>query len=366
MRAGRVAAFASCLLAMFGCSAGPTTDPAPGPDSSSSPTSSTVEEPPPPTMGAVARSVQEAMDDYEDIATGAIVLVRVGDRTRVLTSGLSDVAADEPMSPDDRFPIQSITKSIVAAAVVQLVAEGALSLDDTVQEVYPGLLPQGSRITVRHLLSHRAGLHDPTDGDLPPLADMTQDTVVEIAADHPLEFTPGSEGMYSNAGFEVLGRIVERITGTSLGAALAEGIFIPAGMAHSRLGGTPSVQGYLDGKVAEDPYFPFVRGSGGVVSTVRDIDAFYTALFHGELLDPDLVETMTTSLGPATFADDYGLGIWINRESCGVAMGHSGAGPGFNTKAWTLQGTDRSVVVMVNDGDGYSIADALASAALCP
>jgi hypothetical protein len=62
---------------------------------------------------------------------------------------------------------------------------------------------------------------------------------------------------------------------------------------------------------------------------------------------------------------DYGLGVWFNRESCGTAMGHSGAGPGFATKAWTLPGADRSVVVMVNDGDGQSIAEGFATAALC-
>lgn len=76
---------------------------------------------------------------------------------------------------------------------------------------------------------------------------------------------------------------------------------------------------------------------------------------------------MTKSMGAATpFATDYGLGVWLNRESCGKTMGHSGAGPDFSTKAWTLPHAGRSVVVMVNDGDGYTIAGSLATAALCP
>jgi D-alanyl-D-alanine carboxypeptidase len=119
--------------------------------------------------------------------------------------------------------------------------------------------------------------------------------------------------------------------------------------------------------VVDDPYRPFVPASGGVVSTVRDIDRFFTALWGGEILDPDLVKAMSEPVGVVSpFDADYGLGVWLNRESCGTAMGHSGAGAGFNTKAWTLPDARRSVVVMVNDSDGFTIADGLATAALCP
>jgi len=341
---------------------------APDADSHPSPQPpASVEQAPVPTLDEVARHVQETLTTYEGIATGAVVLIHVGERTRVLASGLADAARGKRMKSGDRFPIQSITKSIVATAVMQLVADRKLALDDTVEDALPGLLPQGRLITVGHLLSHRAGLHDPTDEDLPPLARATQDTLIDIAADHPLEFTPGSSGRYSNVGYEVLGRIVERVTRQPLAVALAENIFGPAGMTDSALLGSPSVKGYFDGKAIDDPYLRFVRASGGVVSTVRDIYRFYTALWAGKLLDPDLVEVMTKSMGAAApFATDYGLGVWLNRESCGKTMGHSGAGSGFSTKAWTLPDAGRSVVVMVNDGDGYTIADSIATAALCP
>lgn len=346
------------------CSGGDT--PEADPHASPQPSASN-EQIPGSTLEEGAGHLQERLTAYEGIATGVIVLMRVGERTRVLTSGLADVARGKQMKSGDRFPIQSLTKPMVATAVMQLVADRRLVLDDTVEDVLPGLLPQGRGITIRDLLSHRGGLHDPTDEDLPPLASTTPDTLIEIAADHPLEFPPGSSGRYSNVGYEVLGRIVEKATGESLAVALAESIFGPAGMTDSALLGSASVKGYFDGREADDPYFRFVRASGGVVSTVRDIDRFFTALWGGKLLDPDLVEVMTKSMGAANpVADDYGLGVWLNHESCGNAMGHSGAGPGFSTKAWTLPHADRSVVVMVNDGDGYTIADSLATAALCP
>ncbi|MEO5664520.1 MAG: serine hydrolase domain-containing protein [Nocardioides sp.] len=314
----------------------------------------------------MAQRIEEQLNAYEGVATGAIVLVRMGDQTRTFTSGMADVKHRRRMRPDDRFPVMSITKTMVATAVLQLVATRRLSLNDTVKDVVPGLLPQGHRITMRDLLSHRAGLYDPRDEDLPALSRMTDDSLIEVSADHPLEFRPGTSGSYSNVGYEVLGKVVEQVTGEPLGDAMEHNIFDPAGMSDTQLLGSPSVQGYYDSKAAPDPYVRFIPAAGGVVSTVGDVDRFYTALSRGDLLDEDLVATMTTPLGTIEpFNVDYGLGVWFDRESCGVAWGHSGAGPGFATKAWTLPDANLSVVVMVNDGDGHTIADGFATAALC-
>jgi D-alanyl-D-alanine carboxypeptidase len=313
-----------------------------------------------------AGDVGKALKAYEGVATGAVVLVRVGEQTRVLTSGLANVKQQRPMRPSDRFPIMSITKTMVATAVLQLVAAGKLGLDDNVEDVLPGLLPQGRRITIRNLLSHRSGLNGPPEADLPPPARWTKDSWIDAAAAHPLEFAPGSSGHYSNVGYEVLGRVVEQITGKPLRAALRQKVFGPAGMSDTTLLGSATVQGYFDSKAVDDVYFPFFPAAGGVVSTVADVDRFYRALWDGKFLDPELVRTMSKSLGVVSpWGMDYGLGVWFDRESCGIALGHSGAGPGFSTKAWTLEGTERSVVVMVNDGDGGSIADYFATTGLC-
>jgi D-alanyl-D-alanine carboxypeptidase len=285
-----------------------------------------------PTVDEVARQLSDDLELFDGVATGAIVLVRIGERTRVLASGLADVKHHRRMRPGYRFPIQSITKTMVATAVLQLVQAGRLALDDTVEEVSPRLLPQGNRITIRNLLSHRAGLYDAADEDLPPLRDMTKDTLIDVAAAHPLE----------------------------------QNVFAPAGMSRTALLGSTTVQGYFDSKAVEDAYLPFARAAGGVVSTVRDIDRFYSALWSGKLLDEELVETMTEPVGTVSpVGVDYGLGVWFSRQSCGTAMGHSGAGPGFHTRAWTLRDAHRSAVVMVNDGDGIAIADTLAAHALC-
>ena len=267
---------------------------------------------------------------------------------------MADVKHRRRMQPDDRFPIQSITKTMVATTVLQLVAAERLNLDDTVEDVVPGLLPQGHRITIRNLLVTAPGFTTRRGGHLPPPRRMTDDTLIDAAAAHPLEFPPGTSGSYSNVGYEVLARVVERVTGKPLAEAMASNVFGPAGMSDTKLLGSPSVLGYYDSKAVTDPYLRFFPAAGGVVSTVADIDRFYTALWRGDLLDKHLVATMTEPLGVvAPMGVEYGLGVWFDRESCGTAMGHSGAGPGFATKAWTLPDADRSVVVMVNDGDGF-------------
>jgi D-alanyl-D-alanine carboxypeptidase len=272
--------------------------------------------------------------------TGAIVLVRVGDQTRTFASGMADVRHRRRMRPDDRFPIESITKTMVATTVLQLVAAGKLNLDDTVEDVVPGLLPQGHRITIRNLLSHRSGLYDPGVEDLPPLSRMTDDSFIEAAAAHPLEFPPGTSSSYSNVGYEVLARVVERLTGRPLAEAMADTVFGPAGMSDTKLLGSPTVQGYRDSKAVADPYLRFVSAAGGVVSTVGDIDRFYTALWHGDLLDQQFVATMTKPVSVVANAE-YGLGVWFDGESCGTAIGHRGQGPGFSTEAWTLPDAGR-------------------------
>src|SRR5204862_3179252 len=94
---------------------------------------------------------------------GALALVREGDRTRTAAAGLADLATHRKLRPDDRFRVGSVTKTFVAAIVLELAAEGRLRLDDPVARRLPGLLPDGGRITIRDLLAHRSGLADVAD-----------------------------------------------------------------------------------------------------------------------------------------------------------------------------------------------------------
>jgi D-alanyl-D-alanine carboxypeptidase len=359
------AALVLCLAAAPGCIGDDPTNPSPSPGPAT-PSVSITDGTAALSVEDVADHVRETLAAYEGIVTGTTVLVRVGDRTQVVVSGSADLAADRATRAGDRFAIQSITKPMVAAAVLSLVADGRLALDDTVQDVLPDLLSQGPRITVEDLLSHRSGLYDAQDPDLPPLDAWTPTTLVEVALAHPLDFRPGTSGAYSNTGYEVLGLILEGVTGRPLDEVLQTLVFDPAAMSDTTLGGAYPVQGYAGSRPLDDPYLPIVRASGGVVSTVTDVDRFFTALWGGELFDRSLVAAMIEPRGiVGPWGMDYGLGVWHHRAGCGNAIGHKGQGPGFSTRAFTHTEADRSVVVMVNDGDGDQVADVFVTAALC-
>ena len=316
------------------------------------------------SLSHVEGHLRDVMRTVSGEVPGMIVLLRVADDTRVLAAGQADVDSDRPMSAQDSFPVASITKSMVAAAVMRLVARGRIALEDPVERWLPETVPQGSLITLKHLLSHQSGLHDPPARRLTP--GMGDREVVSLAAEYPLDFPPGSTSAYSNIGYMALGLILAEATGTPLGQVLHREIFRPAKMAHTRLGGSFTVVGHDDGVPLGSQDIGVPHGSGSVVSTAQDVDRFYHALWSGDLVPLHMVDIMARSTGPLMPNAEYGLGLWRQQMWCGTGVGHSGSGPGVATKAWRLEGTDRSVVVLVNDADGQATADALADAALCP
>jgi D-alanyl-D-alanine carboxypeptidase len=313
--------------------------------------------------------------------TGVEAVVRVGTESRVIVHGMANIAAKRAMRPDDRFPIASITKSMIATTVLQYVAKGRIRLSDSADTWLPGLLPS-RKITIRQLLSHRSGLHEPADRTLqhkprgaPPDATLwelinraSDMELIKASTRHPLDFPPGSDGAYSNVGYTVLGLLVERLSHKPLGTALKEAVFERADMTTTTMGGIPTVLGYDDhGKVVSNNLFVVGRGAGGVVSTAKDVDRFYRHLFAGDLLPLKLVHDMAQPTGTIPLdIGKYGLGLWIWPDRCGDGIGHSGSTYGFSTKAFTILDKHRSVVVLVNQSDTANhLSAGIADDALC-
>lgn len=324
----------------------------------------------PASFASVVTAVEDRVAVYDGIATGIIVVVRVGDRTRAVTDGLSRVEGKKPIAAGQTFPVASITKPMVATLVLQLVHEGRLALGDDLRGMLPALAGLDTPITLEQVLSHRSGLlRDLPTAQVLRLGPGATAELVEAAARHGLEFAPGTDGRYSNLGFAALGLLVEKVLDQPLGEALAERVFEPAGMDDSALGTAPDIQGYDRGKPVRNYYLEYLPGAGSVVATAGDLDAFFHALWAGRLLPDDLVTSMRESRGQVQigigFRPDYGLGLIRWHVSCGTAIGHSGRIGGFTDEAWTLEGHDRSVVVSVNDQDADSIARGIVETALC-
>ncbi|WP_104431286.1 serine hydrolase domain-containing protein [Kineococcus xinjiangensis] len=335
-RAAVAAALAASLLA---CSAAP-----PGPAAG------------PALPGIDAELLQESLDRLAATgAQGVIARITRDGQVLELRAGTARHDGAEPVPHEARFRIGSITKVFVATVVLQLAAEGRLSLDEPVSRHLPGLLPDGDRITARMLLQHTSGLVSYTDHvpiDPPALSSVEEferlrhlhhapEDLVALATSRPLEFEPGTRFEYSNTGYVVLGMLVEAVTGKPYGRVLEERVIAPLGLRATSVPGgreslpSPHAHGYerIAGQVVDvtelDPSIAWAAGE--VVSTTADLDRFLAALLGGELLPAEQLRQMrrSTPVSPA-----YGLGLQRDTLGCGaVVEGHSGSIPGFASLA---------------------------------
>jgi D-alanyl-D-alanine carboxypeptidase len=303
-------------------------------------------------------------------APGAILFIRDGRRTTRLVAGLGNVAGKTPMRANDHFKIASLTKTYTATVVLQLVAEGKLSLSDTVERRLPGLVPNGNKITIRQLLNHTSGLADfETDPRYlkPYLAGnfayhWTPRELVRMGVSHKPTFPPGRGYSYSNTNYVVAQLIVERATGRTLGAELKRRIFSPLHLDETSYPTKPGLpnpyaHGYmLLGKPPATDVTglspSLAPGSGGIVSTVEDIADFYRALLSGRVLRPAELKAMKTIVSERTgktikAGNGYGLGIGRLGSSC-VGWGHSGELPGYDVSPAFSEDGKRQVVLMIN------------------
>jgi len=294
---------------------------------------------------------------------GALLLVRNGERTVRLAAGYGNLARRTPMRVTDRFRIGSETKMFVSTVVLQLVGEGKLSLDDTVERRLPGLIPNGRDITVRQLLNHTSGLYDYAE-DKAFLAQLDNRRkvwaprrLIAIGTAHKPVFRPGASWGYSNTGYIALGMMVEAATGHTLGTELRKRIFEPLRLRATSFDTRPQIAGrYAHGysRLGKPRLYDvsFVDpslfwGAGAIVSTADDLARFHDALLRGRLLRPNLLAAMKTTV-KVTPEQGYGLGMSRWRFPCGTFWGHGGGIFGYETFAASTGDGKRHVVIALN------------------
>ena len=169
-------------------------------------------------------------------ATSASVEISDGRRVRRASSGVAEIGTSRPVPAGARFRAGSETKTFLATVVLQLVAEGKIGLDDTVESRLPGVVPDGDRITVRQLLNHTSGLYEVLRTLPSPRSEeflairfttWTTEQLVARATAYPLVFEPGTQVQYNNTGYLVLALIVQRVTGNTAAAEIERRIIRP-------------------------------------------------------------------------------------------------------------------------------------------
>jgi D-alanyl-D-alanine carboxypeptidase len=273
-----------------------------------------------------------------------------------------------------RFPIASITKMFTAVSIMQLVEQKRVNLDATVATYFPSD-PHAAQITIRQLLQHTSGLWNygdyAVDSGLATKA-TTPDAILQIVAAHPLTSTPGSNWAYSNSGYVVLGRIVERVSGEPLPKYEREHIFAPAGMTQTGTGapsdGSATAPGYMSasGPPAKNYDLSWFFGCGDILSTAGDVARFDLALMNGTLLSPATFEQMQTDVVPA-LQYTQGLGVSVISSGGMTFVGHHGGVPGYETQNETIPAQGLAWVVLSDAFDfGTYRSDRVVIGALFP
>jgi CubicO group peptidase (beta-lactamase class C family) len=266
----------------------------------------------------------------------------------------------EPITPQTRFAIGSVTKQFTCACILLLAEDGRLSVNDKVAQYYPGLT-RAADITLLDLMNHTSGYRDyyPLDFvDHRMQRPIAPDDLLQQYAGAKLDFEPGANYSYSNTGYILLGRIVEKVSGESFGAFLARRILQPLGLTNTVFEPAPGTPGLARGHTsfalsAPEPIEPEAAGwlgaAGGIYSTPTDLARWNLALIGGNVLRPDSLRIMTSGRTLTNGKlSDYGCGLTTRLQSGRTVLAHNGAVAGFEASNATVPSTRSSVVLLCN------------------
>jgi D-alanyl-D-alanine carboxypeptidase len=321
--------------------------------------------PPPPTT--TRASLSEQLEKLVAAGSpGAIAVVNDGHGVRLQAAGVADKRSGRELRATDRFRSGSNTKSLVSTVALELVGEGKLSLSDTVERRLPGVLSYGDKVNVRQLLNMTGGVAD-YQRLLEPkiLADAAVATrsytpreLVAMIADRKPDFAPGTSWNYSSTNYILMGMIIERVTGHSLGHELEQRIFEPLGMRHTALpldtteiaGSHANGYGEVDGELRDLTAFNATAAwaTGGVVTTASDMARFWRALLGGKVLALEQLAAMKTTVPVKGAPVSYGLGIMKFDTGCGPLWGNGGDLPGYSSEFYNSEDGTKQAGVIVN------------------
>lgn len=344
---------------------------------------------PAPAFTALAADLDRLAAEQD--LSGSFLLTAAGETVFEHCCGYADRASRTPVTPATRFALASLTKMFTAVTVTRLVMEGRLDFGTRVVDVLPperrpSTLDAG--VTVHHLLCHTSGIADycEEDEDSPAYVEdygSLWDDVPAYRMERPVDFLPlfgdrapyrppGEVYQYSNAGYVLLGLVVEEVTGEELVDAVQRCVFDPAGMSASGFfrfdEPVPDVAlGYLPRASPGAPWrsniyrVPVLGGAdGGAHCTARDVDRFLHAYADGTLLG-DLGPTVVTRHADAGEGFGYGYGVLLYADG---RIGHGGGDPGVEVMANRWPAEDVDLVVLCNVEDqSVDVRDRMVAAA---
>jgi CubicO group peptidase (beta-lactamase class C family) len=327
----------------------------------------------------------DPIDDYLSAEIAAkhipglsLAVIRDSKVEKLSAYGLANVELAVPASPQTVFQIQSITKTFTSAAILMLMEEGKLSLDDPIGKHLEGTPDTWKTITLRHLLSHTSGIKDFINEPTASLRlDVSETDVLRATAPRPLNFEPGEKYAYSNTNYHLLAMVIRKITGKSFGDYLNERIFTPLGMTNTRIVSLSDIipnraAGYYweNGRLHNGNYIAqsiLGYGGGGIVSTAEDMAKWAIALDGEKLLKKATLQAAWTPMKLNDGSNSvYGLGWGTGAVNGHRTVGHSGAhATGFTSAIIRFRDDNLSIIVLTNSRSADPSAIAKHIAGMC-
>ncbi|MEN9562459.1 MAG: hypothetical protein RIR73_703 [Chloroflexota bacterium] len=324
----------------------------------------------------VSPDVDALMANYSEGPGGAMMVVQDGVIVHQNGYGFADVETSTPITTDTVFHLGSVGKQFTAMGVMMLAEEGALNYDDPISTHLPELAWMDDEVTIRRLLYHTSGImgYDDSDNIYNALVASAErpgnDELLSVLAEQgEMLSSPGEEYSYSNTGYDLLGILIERLSGQSYPQFMEENIFGPLEMSHTfavpndvRLNAPEVAQSYSTEGAYEPDVLDALNGSGSIYSTLGDLYLYDQALLNNELVSVETLSEAFTS-GALNSGEDiaYGFGWDIDASY----VGHSGAWLGFESYYLHFTGQDLTVIVLLNldysnegaEGIAFSVAD---------
>lgn len=288
----------------------------------------------------------DAVDDYiqktmrrQHIPGLSLLVLRNGKIIKEKGYGYASLEQQGRAQPETVYALASTTKPFVATAILLLEQEKQLLLADKISKYVANLPESWQEITLRHLLSHTAGIKNYPELGLSFSHETPPEKVIAALAKEPLEFVPGTRWAYSNTGFVLLAMVVQKVTGKSYDVFLQERVFKPLGMNSTQRDSPDGIipqraTGYLwqGGALHNATYLKYQmphHGDEGILSTVRDLAKWETALTTDRVLFAASRDAMWT---PTKLNDGspagYGLGWFIEKRNGHRSFSHAGGAPG--------------------------------------
>lgn len=320
------------------------------------------------SLASVAQSFDKAkLDNYfdaleaKDKFMGSVAVSQNGEIIYAKSVGYASVDDNLKANQDSKYRIGSITKTFTTVLALKAVEKGKLDLDQLIDHYFPSI-PNADKITVKHLLTHRSGIHNFTDDEdylTWNTQPKTKKELVSIIAKKGSDFEPGSKAQYSNSNFVLLTFILEKTYKTAYPKIVAKHITTPLGLNNTYVGGKINTsnnecQSYkiADGKwkteIETDSSIPL--GAGAIVSTPGDLVKFSDALFNGELLSKESLKLMKT------IKDNFGMGLFQLPFYEKTGYGHTGGIDGFSSIFAHFDDGNFSYA-MVSNGSNYNNND---------